>query len=138
MVIVYAGFTVWLNIVISKPLFRVTNLRYPSFGQADQWSSPERMVWGLIAAGFSLFLPLSGIRFLAINTVIVLSVIYVFHGLSVLLFFFNKYHVPSWLRILGYFLIFFQFLFFGVGLAMVGLFDQWIDFRKIHYRRATE
>jgi len=137
-VIVYAGFTVWLNIVISRPLFRIANLRYPGFGRADRWSSPEGMVWGLIAAGFSLFLPVHGIKFLAINTVIVLSVIYVFHGLSVLLFFFNKYRVPSWLRVVGYFLIFFQFLFFGIGLAMAGLFDQWIDFRKIHYRKATE
>lgn len=137
LLIVGTGFIVWLNMVISRPLFRMTNLEYPDFGPTDRWWAPERMVWGLIAAGFSLFLPLPGLKFLAINAIIVLLVIYVFHGLSIVLFFFNKYHVPPWLRVGAYLLIIFQQVVM-VGLAMAGLFDQWVDFRKIHSKRATE
>lgn len=137
LLIVGTGFIVWLNMVISRPLFRMTHLEYPDFGPTDRWLAPERMVWGLIAAGFSLFLPLPGLKFLAINAIIVLSVIYVFHGLSIVLFFFNKYHVPSWLRIGAYLLIIFQQIVM-VGLAMAGLFDQWVDFRKIHSKKVTE
>lgn len=133
------GFTVWLNLVISKPVFRLAGLTYPDLGAADRWRSPDLMVWGWIAAAFfSFILPIGGIRFFAVNILIVTSVIYMFHGISVAVFFFNKYQVPSWVRIGAYFLIFFQFFIVGVGLAMVGLFDQWIDFRKIHSKRVTE
>jgi uncharacterized protein YybS (DUF2232 family) len=59
--------------------------------------------------------------------------IYLFHGLSIILFFLNKYNVPSWIRAGVYILIMVQQLFLGV-LALAGLFDQWVDFRKIHRR----
>ncbi|MFH1491258.1 MAG: DUF2232 domain-containing protein, partial [Pseudomonadota bacterium] len=70
---------------------------------------------------------------LAINALIVMLVIYVFHGLSIVLFLLNKYRVPQWMRVGAYFLILFQQIFL-IGLCIAGLFDQWIDFRKIHRR----
>ena len=131
--IVGSALVVYIALVISKPLFRLGNLPYPDFIPMDQWQSPELMVWGVIAAGFALFLPIGGIRFLAINGLIVMAVIYVFHGLAIMLFFFNKYRVPHWVRFGTYLLIIFQQIFWIV-LAMAGLFDQWIDLRKIHKR----
>ena len=136
LMIVGTGFVVWINIIISRPLFRLVNLNYPHFGPMDRWHAPELMVWGVIAAGFSLFLSVPVVKLIAINGLIVMLAIYVFHGLSILLFFINKYRVPSWLRIGIYFLIFFQQIFLIV-LAMAGLFDQWIDFRKIHVKKAV-
>jgi uncharacterized protein YybS (DUF2232 family) len=136
LMIVGTGFVVWINIVISRPLFRLVNLDYPHFGPMDRWRAPELMVWGVIAAGFSLFLSIPVLRLIAINGLIVMLTIYVFHGLSILLFFLNKYRVPSWVRIGIYFLIFFQQIFLIV-LAMAGLFDQWVDFRKIHIKKSA-
>jgi uncharacterized protein YybS (DUF2232 family) len=134
LMIVGTGFVVWINIIISRPLFRLVNLNCPHFDPMDRWHAPELMVWGVIAAGFSLFLSLPVVKLIAINGLIVMLAIYVFHGLSILLFFLNKYRVPSWLRIGIYFLIFFQQIFLIV-LAMAGLFDQWIDIRKIHVKK---
>ena len=128
--IVGTGFVVWLNIVLSRPLFRVMDLRYP-FDKMDQWRSPEHMVWGVIAAGFSLLIFDGTIKMAAVNGLIVMIVIYVFHGLSILLFYLNKYHVPSWVRFGVYFLLLFQQIFLCV-LALAGLFDQWFNFRKLH------
>ncbi|MGD2125725.1 MAG: YybS family protein [Desulfobacteraceae bacterium] len=136
LVIMGTGFVVWFNVVVSRHLFRLGNLQYPDFGPTDQWWAPERMVWGLIAAGFSLFLPVAVIRWMAINTLIVVLTVYVFHGLSIILFFLNKYRVPSWIRLGVYFLIIFQQIFL-IGLAFAGLFDQWIDFRKIRHKKGT-
>jgi len=70
----------------------------------------------------------------AINVLIVAMAVYLFQGLSILFFFLNKYHVPTWMRVGIYFLIAVQQVFFAL-MALVGLFDQWIDFRKIHKRR---
>lgn len=131
LIIISTGFVIWLNVVLSRPVFRMGRLDYPSFGDADKWCAPEFMVWGVIGSGFALFLPSTGIRFIAENLLIVLSMIYVFHGLSILMFFFNKFRIPGWARIGIYLLIVLQQIFLII-LAFIGLFDQWADFRKIH------
>jgi len=136
LVVIGTGLVVWLNVVVSRHLFRLGNLTYPEFGETDRWWAPEPMVWGVIAAGFSLFLPVGGIRWVAINVLIVLLTVYVFHGLAIVLFFLNKYRAPSWIRLGVYFLILFQQVFLFL-LALGGLFDQWVDFRRIRHRKAT-
>lgn len=130
--IIGMGFIVWLNVVISKPLFLYRGVKYPDMGRGDFWQAPEYMVWGLIIAGFSIFFSGSILEIIAINAVVVFSVIYVFHGLSIVLFFLNKYNAPLWARIVIFLLIISQWIFFIIIFALMGLFDQWIDFRKIN------
>jgi len=137
LVIIGTGLVVWLNIVLSRPLFRMGNLVYPDFGDANRWQAPELMVWGLIASGFSFFLPLPGVQWIAMNAVVVMLAIYAFQGFSILLFFFGKYRVPAWLRGGVYALIFLQQVLLVV-LSALGLFDQWFDFRRIQSRKVTE
>jgi uncharacterized protein YybS (DUF2232 family) len=128
------GFVVWFNVVVSKPLFRAGKLQYPQFGPMDRWAAPEHLIWGVIAAGFCLFLPVSQIRFVAVNVMIVLLAVYFFHGLSILLFFLSKYRVPLWIRLGVYALIVFQQI-FAIVIVGAGLFDQWVDFRRIRPRK---
>jgi len=136
LLIVGTGFVIWINVVLSKPLFRLGRINYPDLGRADRWHAPDFLVWGVIGAGFSLFFPSTGIKFVAVNILIVLSVIYMFHGLAVVIFFFNKYNIPGWARFGIYAFILIQQMFLIV-LAVGGLFDQWIDFRKIHKKEGT-
>jgi len=137
LMIIGTGFALWLNIVIARPLFRMGKLAYPAFISMDRWQAPDHLVWGLIIAGFALFLSSESIQFAAVNTLIVILAIYLFHGLSIIVFFLNKYHVPSWIRLGIYFLIIIQQLLLAV-LTFAGLFDQWIDFRKIHRRADSQ
>jgi uncharacterized protein YybS (DUF2232 family) len=137
LMIIGTGFALWLNVVIARPLFKLGKLEYPEFISMDRWQAPDHLVWGLIVAGFALFLSSETIRFLAVNALIVILAIYLFHGLSIIVFFLNKYHVPSWIRLGIYFLIIIQQLFMAV-LTFAGLFDQWIDFRKIHRRADSQ
>ena len=131
------GFTIWLNLVTAKPLFKFGNLKYPEFGPMDEWHAPETMIWGLICSGF-IFFGLSGIpKSLAANVLIVLLVIYLFHGLSIILFFLNKYRLPAWVRASVFLLIFIQ-QFFWLFLGMAGIFDQWVDFRKLRKNQPSE
>ena len=134
-IVVGTGIIVWFNVVVSKPLFRRKGIRYPDLGRADMWRAPEPLVWGLIVAGFVKVLSISALDFAATNALIIISVIYAFHGLSIVLFFFNKYKVPALIRFIVYLIIVLQQL--PVFLAVLGLFDQWIDFRKIHSRART-
>ena len=136
LVAVGTGFTVWLNVILAKPLFRFGNLRYPAFILMSRWQAPDILVWGVIASGFALFFFEGGIKWMAINALIVMLVIYLFHGLSIVLFFLSKYNVPSWMRVGVYFFIIIQQPLMVI-LALAGLFDQWVDFRKI-YKRAQD
>ena len=135
--IIGTGFAVWLNVVVARPLFRMGNLEYPDFHDMDRWQAPDTLIWVVIVSGFALFLSSGGIKLLAINALIVLMVIYFFHGLSIVLFFLDKYKVPSWARFGIYFFIIVQQLFFAV-LVLGGLFDQWIDFRKMRRKVSKE
>jgi uncharacterized protein YybS (DUF2232 family) len=136
LMIVGSAFVVWLNVIMSRPLFIKRNLEVPDFGALDRWKSPELMVWGLIAAGFSLFLSFSPLRLVAVNALVIMLAIYFFHGLSVLLFYLNKYRVPPWMRVGVYALIVLQQI-LVVGVTMAGLFDQWIDLRRIHQKKPS-
>lgn len=133
LLVVGSGFVVWINVLLGRRMLRRTQLEYPVFANADRWQAPEILVWGLIAAGFSLFFPLGSVRWIAINVLIVLMTVYLFQGVSILLFFLNKYHVPPWIRGAICLLLFFQQVFLLL-VALGGVFDQWIDFRKIHKR----
>jgi uncharacterized protein YybS (DUF2232 family) len=135
LLIIGTGLMVWINVIVSRPLFRLGNLEYPDFGPTDQWQAPEFMVWGVIASGFALLLFKGVVRTLAVNSLMVLLAIYVFHGVAIVLFLLNKYRVSPWIRFAVYFLIIFQ-QFFVIGLALAGLFDQWIDFRRVSRRKA--
>lgn len=133
--IISAGFAVWLNFVMAKPLFWMGKLEYPDFGPLDRWQTPDYLIWGVILSGFASLLSSGGIKLLAINALIVFSAVYLFHGISIILFFLNKYRVPPWIRISIYFIVFIQQLFLVV-LVIAGVFDQWVDFRKI--KRITD
>jgi len=92
------------------------------------------MVWGLIVAGFSLFLSFSSLRLVAVNALVIMLAIYFFHGLSILLFYLNKYRVPQWMRLGVYALIMVQQV-LVIAVTMAGLFDQWLDLRRIHQKK---
>lgn len=134
LMVVGSAFVVWLNVILSRPLFRKRNLEVPDFGALDRWQSPELMVWGLIAAGFSLFLSFSPLRLVAVNALVIMLAIYFFHGLSIVLFYLNKYRLPPWMRLGAYALIVLQQV-LAIGVTMAGLFDQWLDLRRIHQKK---
>jgi len=123
-------------VLLSRPLLRFKDLPYPDFGPMDRWQAPELMVWGVIATGFALFLTTGSIKLFAVNALIVMAAIYVFHGLSIAQFFLNKYHTPLLGR-LGVYLLIFILPYFLVTLAIAGLFDQWADFRKMNQKAVT-
>lgn len=129
-----SGFLVWVNVIVAKPLFRLGGVPYPVFAPGDRWSAPERMVWLFIVCGFGLFVVTGALRWVCLNVFIVTMAVYFFHGLSIVMFFLNKYRMPRWGRIAVYGLLGIQQLSM-VLLALAGLFDQWADFRRLRKRK---
>jgi len=136
LVVTGSAVVVWLNVLISRRLLRARGLPAPEFGALDRWRAPEALVWGFIGSGFAFLFPWPGVRFVALNVLVVIVVVYCFHGLSILQFYLNKYRFPRLLKIGAYILILMQQVLLIV-LALAGLFDQWIDFRKISRNRSV-
>jgi len=130
LVIIGSSVVVWANVLVSVRLLRARGLSEPEFGPLDRWRAPERLVWGGIAAGFASFLPWEAVTFLAVNALVVLGAMYGFQGLSILQFFMNKARISRPFRIAAYGLILIQ-QYLLAAMVLVGLFDQWFDFRKI-------
>ncbi len=96
----------------------------------SRWMLPDVMVWVLIAAiGSMLFGP--GISQVAgMNLAIILLFLYFLQGLSVVTHILKTKAFPKWVWIVVFILIPLNPIFLGLVMGM-GLFDIWMDFRKI-------
>jgi uncharacterized protein YybS (DUF2232 family) len=128
-VLVSASFIVWLNILAAKEIFARTGMWRPDFGDLSSWKAPEGLIWLLIAAGGLLLVPVSLVRIISLNLVIVCMFTYLLQGLSIISFLFKTKNVHRSFRILFYFLIFAQ-QYLILLLVAVGVFDLWVNFRK--------
>ncbi|MBN2397975.1 MAG: YybS family protein [Deltaproteobacteria bacterium] len=123
-------FLVWVSILEGKWLFRKKGMWYPSFGDLSLWKTFDKTIWLGIVAGIFVMIPLEGFRILGLNVLIVLLFIYMLQGVAIMSFFFQRKNVPVLLRVFGYFLIFAQ-QFLLLIVAVAGLVDTWVDFRKL-------
>jgi uncharacterized protein YybS (DUF2232 family) len=126
-----AMFTAWLNLLISRPLFRFGGLVYPDFNPLNRWKAPEPLVWAAVGSGILLLLPITWVKLLGLNGLIVLMTVYFFQGIAVMAFFFEKKSFPPLLRFMLYSLVAIQQI---LLLAVIGcgFFDMWINFRKLN------
>ena len=129
LVLVGASFIVWLNILAAREIFQRTGTLHPDFGDLSRWKAPEGLIWLLIAAGGSLLVPVSLLRIISLNLVIVCLFAYLLQGLSIISFLFKTKNVHRSFRILCYCLIFVQ-QYIILLIAAIGVFDLWVDFRR--------
>lgn len=96
----------------------------------SRWMLPDIMVWVLIASvGSILFGP--GISYFAgMNLVIALLFLYFLQGLAIVTDILRSKAFPKWVWVLVFILILLNPMFFGLVVGM-GVFDIWVDFRKI-------
>ena len=99
----------------------------------NRWSPPERTVFIFIIGGGLMLVPGDAARAAGINLLIVTLALYFMAGLCVMRHWFERGRLPRFLRWTIYILIGLQ-PFMIAGTAGLGLFDLWLDFRKI--RRA--
>lgn len=100
------------------------------------WLIPDHAIWGLIAGGGLLLIPLTAAKSIGGNILIPLLSVYLVQGLAIVSFFFAKWQFHPLLRVLGYFLITTQ-VFFLFPVLSLGVFDTWADFRKLRKPAAS-
>ncbi len=98
--------------------------------ELNRWSPPEKMVFVFIIGGGLMMVPGEIAGAVAVNLLIVTVALYFMAGLCVIRHWFERGKLPRFLRWTIYILISFQ-PFMIAGTAGLGLFDLWLDFRKI-------
>jgi len=122
----------WVNILGLSQLMKRSGARAP-FGDLSRWRSPEYLVWGVIAAGISLFSGVDFLRAPAVSVLLVLFVVYFFQGMAIISWLFRKKNVSPFLKGIGYvFIVWYM----GALVVALGLFDLWFDFRKLEQSHA--
>lgn len=118
----------WLTMVTGNLLLLKTAdiVVWPNY---RSWQLPEKLIWVAIVMGIFALIPTHPVQAIGINSLILLSIIYCFQGLSIVVFFMNKWDVPLLLRSFFYVMIVFQSL-GTLVLLFFGIADIWFDFRK--------
>ncbi len=132
--------TIWFQGIVSVALFaRITSRAASGKGritvrpEVPTWICPDKAVWGGIVGGILILTKIPLLRTVGINTVILLLGIYFLQGIAIVSFFFKKKNVPLGFRVIGYTSIgIIQFL--PLLVTGLGLFDVWIDFRRLRPR----
>jgi len=127
----------WLNVLVTRQYCRVHHLPGPSWVEWQLWKTPEPLVWGVIISGFMLLVRVESLKLLALNMLIVLGTIYLFQGMAVIAFYFERWKLPRLLRAILYGLLVLQ-QFASIGAIFLGLFDVWFDFRRLAKKPAPE
>lgn len=120
----------WLNLLLAKRYCRVRQFPLPAWPEWSQWKAPEILVWAVIASGVLLLLPVGSLKVAALNVLMVGGVIYLFQGLAIVSYYFERWKLPQIFRAAAYGIILIQ-QFFTLGAMLLGLFDMWFDFRRL-------
>lgn len=119
----------WLNLLTGDWLLKKYRPGLSPWPDFKTWRLPEEMVWLAVFAGSGLILPFTGLKILCLNLALLTGSLYFIQGLAILSFFLEKWTIARPLRIFIYFMIIIQ-VYGVVFLALAGLFDVWINFRR--------
>jgi uncharacterized protein YybS (DUF2232 family) len=123
-------FTVWLTMVLGNRLA----LRYcgrspwPAY---KFWKVPEKLIWAEIVSGMLALIPIEPFGTIGINLLILVSVVFIFQGIALLVYFFDKWNMPVIFRLFLYTIAVIQ-LSGMVLLLVVGMADIWFNFRRLN------
>jgi uncharacterized protein YybS (DUF2232 family) len=109
---------------------RQQRVGYMLFGDLVRWSTPEWLIWVLLVSGFGLFIPIAPLGTIALDCFICVAAVYFCQGLAIMAFYFKVLAMPPLARGLIYFVTVVQPV-LAVLVCAVGIFDLWIDFRRL-------
>ena len=136
LVIISATSCIWMNFLLGKKYLAKAGIIFPGFNALERWKSPDFVIWIFILSGALIFIPYNHLDFFGFNVFLITCFIYLLQGLAIVSFFFQSKNVPHFFRYLFYFLIAVQQILM-IAIAIVGLLDIWINFRKYFQKDQT-
>lgn len=123
--------TSWVNMVLGNRIIRNSASGIVIWPVFKYWRISENLVWLLIIAGISCLIPLSSIRNLGLNLLMIMGTLYFFQGIAVLFALLDRFKTPKPVRFLIYVLLVVQT--YSVFMIVIfGIIDVWKDLGKIY------
>ncbi|MCL4533498.1 MAG: YybS family protein [Deltaproteobacteria bacterium] len=130
--IIFSWMSIWICFVFLKKISKKTNLFF--YGLKENlllWRSSDYFllvpITGIIISIFSVGI----FKFIGYNIILLASSVYLIQGLTIISYFFGKFNINVFLRILGYAVIFIFSNPLIIFIILTGIFDMWFNFRKI-------
>jgi len=130
-----AAATVMLNLTIFWRWVGKKRLPYDLFGELPKWSTPEWLIWVLLAAGFAFqgfkyLIPIKPIETIALDAFLCVAMVYFCQGLAIMSFYFRMLGMPAVARGAIYVITCVQPV-LAVLVCLAGVLDLWVDFRRL-------
>jgi uncharacterized protein YybS (DUF2232 family) len=130
-----AASTVMLNLTIFWRWVGKKRLAYDPFGELAKWSTPEWLIWVLLAAGFAFqgfkyLIPIKPIETIALDAFLCVAAVYFCQGLAIMSYYFRMLGMPAVARVAIYLITCVQPV-LAVLVCLAGVLDMWIDFRRL-------
>ena len=130
--IIFSWMSIWICFVFLKKISKKTNLFF--YGLKENlllWRSSDYFllfpIAGIIISIFSVGI----FKYIGYNIILLASSVYLIQGLTIVSYFFGKFNINVFLRILGYAVIFVFSNPLIIFIILTGIFDMWFNFRKI-------
>ena len=120
----------WLNLLWGRALLMRREMWPYHIGALNRWRAPDLLVWFVIAAAIMSLLPLGAISWIGINGLLILVPVYLFQGLAIVSFFFEKKGIPRGMRVVLYAIVIVQHVLL-IAVIGLGFFDVWLNIRRI-------
>jgi len=122
-------FTSWFNMLASKRILLKSGVIPEQFINLAEWKAPVWVIWVFLASGGLLLIPYTLANFAGVNAFLSVSFVYLLQGLAIVSFFFQQKGISPFFRWFFYFFVAIQQILM-IAIALLGLFDIWMDFRK--------
>ncbi len=123
--------TIWFTMVLGNRLALKHVGRSP-WPEYRFWRLPDKLIWAEIISAVLALLPIEPLGTIGVNLLILVSVLFIFQGLSIVVYFFNKWNMPVIFRLPLYILAVIQ----SSGtlvLLIIGIADIWLDLRRLNH-----
>ncbi|MGH7856316.1 MAG: DUF2232 domain-containing protein, partial [Candidatus Binatia bacterium] len=135
-VVIALGVTVFLNLMLVR--WRQSRAgTFPIFGDLTRWQAPWPLVWVLIAAGYAAVVLSGPLHTAALNVFVVTLAVYFLQGVAVVQFHLDRWRLPWWMRAILWSVVAVEWL-LGAAVGLLGVFDLWVDFRRLTPRPIEE
>ena len=142
MLVIASMITAFANFIMARLVLTRVGFNPPQFPPFSEWRLPWYGIWGLIA-GWGSYLAgdyygLSFWRILGQNVMIAYGMILFVLGLAVFTYFFKKYQLSFFSRMLISLLFIMIFNIAILVTVSIGMFDMILDYRKLNKREKGE
>lgn len=107
---------------------------YDLFGELQKWSTPEWLIWVLLAFGFAYqgfnYAAIKPAETIALDAFLCVAAVYFCQGLAIMSFYFGVLGMPAVARVAIYVITTLHPV-LAVLVCIAGVLDMWIDFRRL-------